>query len=481
MRKPFFLMFGCLICWLLVFAQTPSPVRQFIKIDAPFVALTHVRVIDGTGGPASDDQTVVFSNGKIESLGAASSTNIPKAAQVLDLPGYTIIPGLVGMHDHLFYPMGGGIFGEMGFSFPRLYLAGGVTTIRTTGSLEPYTDLEIKKKIDRGEMPGPKMHVTGPYLEGAGSWALQMHQLTGPEDATRVVNYWLDTGVDNFKAYMFITADELSAAAQAAHKRNAKVTGHLCSIGFREAASLGIDDLEHGLVVDTEFFPWKRPGQCPDQPNAMDFISKLEVNTGPVHDMILDLVRHHVSVTSTLPVFEMFVPGRPAIQPRVLDGLSPDARSAFLANKVASTSASNIQNRYKTDSSPWPAAFKKEMEFEYAFATAGGLLLAGLDPTGMGGVIAGFGDQREVELLVEAGFTPLEAIHIATSNGAQFMGELDRVGTIAPGKQADIVVVKGDPSKKIEDIENVEIVFKDGVGYDSAKLIESVRGVVGAR
>ena len=308
-----------------------------------------------------------------------------------------------------------------------------------------------------------------------------MHQLTGPEDATRVVNYWLDTGVDNFKAYMFITADQLSAAAQAAHKRNAKVTGHLCSIGFREAASLGIDDLEHGLVVDTEFFPWKRPGQCPDQPNAMDFISKLEVNTGPVHDMILDLVRHHVSVTSTLPVFEMFVPGRPAIQPRVLDGLSPDARSAFLANKVASTSASNIQNRYKTDSSPWPAAFKKEMEFEYAFATAGGLLLAGLDPTGMGGVIAGFGDQREVELLVEAGFTPLEAIHIATSNGAQFMGELDRVGTIAPGKQADIVVVKGDPSKKIEDIENVEIVFKDGVGYDSAKLIESVRGVVGAR
>src|SRR5207237_7256649 len=90
---------------------------------------------------------------------------------------------------------------------------------------------------------------------------------------------------------------------------------------------LGIDDLEHGLVVDTEFFPWKRPGQCPDQPNAMDFISKLEVNTGPVHDMILDLVRHHVSVTSTLPVFEMFVPGRPAIQPRVLDGRERTSRT----------------------------------------------------------------------------------------------------------------------------------------------------------
>ena len=117
------------------------------------------------------------------------------------------------------------------------------------------------------------------------------------------------------------------------------------------------------------------------------------------------------------------------------------------------------------------AAFQKEMEFERAFAKAGGLLLAGLDPTGMGGIVAGFGDQREVELLVEAGFTPLEAIHIATANGAQFLGELDRIGTIAPGKQADLVVIKGNPSKQIEDIENVETVFKDGIGYDSAKLM----------
>jgi imidazolonepropionase-like amidohydrolase len=121
------------------------------------------------------------------------------------------------------------------------------------------------------------------------------------------------------------------------------------------------------------------------------------------------------------------------------------------------------------------------MEFEREFAKEGGLLLAGLDPTGYGGVIAGFGDQREVELLVEAGFTPLEAIHIATSNGAEFLGEQNTIGTIAPGKTADIVVINGDPSANIKDIENVEIVFKDGVGYDSAKLIESVKGLVGLR
>jgi imidazolonepropionase-like amidohydrolase len=478
MRKFFLL---CLLTVSsLAFAQNLSPaVKAFVKVDAPTVALTHVRVIDGTGAPARADQTVVLSRGKIASISDAG-TAPPKDAQVLDLQGDSVIPGLVGMHDHLFYPMGGGIFGEMGFSFPRLYLAGGVTTIRTTGSLEPYTDLEIKKAIDKGEMLGPKIHVTGPYLEGAGSWALQMHQLTGPEDATKTVNFWLDEGVDNFKAYMFITPQELAAAVTAAHKQGAKVTGHLCSVGFKEAAALGIDDLEHGLLVDTEFYPWKKPGECPEKLDY-DFLSKLDLQSGPVHDMIMDLVQHHVAVTSTLPVFEMGVPGRPTIQQRILDALSPDAQNRVLNNKVRASDSAAIRQRYHTDTSPWPAAFKKEMEFEYAFSKAGGTLLAGLDPTGMGGVIAGYGDQREVELLVEAGFTPLEAIHIATANGAQYLGELDRIGTIAAGKQADLIVIKGDPSTRIDDIENVEIVFKDGVGYDSAKIIDSVRGVVGDR
>jgi hypothetical protein len=254
----------------------------------------------------------------------------------------------------------------------------------------------------------------------------------------------------------------------------------LCSIGFRQAAALGIDDLEHGIFVDTEFSPDKKPGECPEHPENPRMMAKLDVNTGPLHETILDLVQHHVAVTSTLPVFEMgSFPGRPALEKRVLDALSTDAREAILERRVRSADSELLRKEYGTDVSPWPTAFKKEMEFEYGFSKAGGLLLAGLDPTGMGGVIAGFGDQREVELLVEAGFTPIEAIHIATFNGAQYLGEADKIGSIAAGKQADLVIIKGDPSKKIEDIENVETVFKDGVGYDSAKLIESVRGHVG--
>jgi hypothetical protein len=198
-----------------------------------------------------------------------------------------------------------------------------------------------------------------------------------------------------------------------------------------------------------------------------------------VHEMILDLVKHHVAVTSTLPVFEMSVPGRPEIAQRILDALAPDARSTLLAAKVRAGDRAALKKKYGSEDSPWPVAFKKEMEFERAFVKAGGLLLAGLDPTGYGGVIPGFGDQREVELLVEAGFTPVEAIHIATSNGAQFLGELDTIGTLATGKAADIVVLRGDPATTVADIEKVDLVLKDGVAYDSARLIDSVKGMVG--
>ena len=473
-------------CWVAVAQNVAPEVKPFVKVDAPVIALEHVRVIDGTGGPPREDQTVVLSHGKIESVANSSTAGAPaakpaKGIYVLDLHGRTIIPGLVGMHDHMFYPMGNAVFGEMAYSFPRLYLAGGVTTIRTTGSLEPYTDLELKKAIDAGTVPGPKMHVTGPYLEGQGTFALQLHQLSGPDETIKTANYWMDEGVDNFKAYMFITPAELSAAIAVAHKRGVKVTGHLCSIGLREAAALGIDDLEHGLLVDTEFFPEKKPGECPDVPDDMVRYGKLKVQSGPVHDMILDLIEHKVALTSTLPVFEVEVPGRPPVQARTLNALSPEARSQFLSNKVQVSDTARLERVYKTTVSPMIAALKKEMEFEHEFVQQGGLLLAGLDPTGIGGVVAGFGDQREVELLVEAGFTPVEAIHIATYNGAKYLGDLGSVGTIEPGKQADVVVIRGDLSQDITAIENVEIVFKDGVGYDSAKLIESVRGMVGSR
>lgn len=245
-------------------AQTPDR-QQFVRVEGPLIALTHVRLIDGTGVAPVEDQTIVLSEGKIQSIGPSNNAKIPADARTVDLSGYSIIPGLVGMHDHMFFPMGGSppMYSNMGSSFPRLYLALGVTTIRTTGSVAPYTDLELKRLIDSGKIIGPKMHVTAPYLEGRGSFTPVMHELTGPDDARKMVNYWADLGATSFKAYMNITRDELRAVVEEAHKRKLKVTGHLCSIGFREAAELGIDNLEHGLMVDSEFVPDKKPDQCP--------------------------------------------------------------------------------------------------------------------------------------------------------------------------------------------------------------------------
>ena len=448
--------------------------REFVSVEAPTVALARVRVIDGTGGPALADQTVVIGGGRILSVGPSATAKIPEGARVLDMTGRTVIPGLVMMHEHMFYPTGRlALFNEMGWSFPRLYLGSGVTTMRTAGSVEPYTDLNIKKLIDTGRIPGPKVRVTGPYLDGKRAFATQFRVLDGPDSARRMVNQWADEGVTSFKAYMYISRAELGAAIEEAHKRGIKVTGHLCSVGFREAAALGIDNLEHGMIVDTEFVPSKRPDVCPPQNETVShFANTLDIDSVPVREMIRDLVARKVAVTSTLAVFEAFLPDRPPLQQRVLDAMTLDARAQYLASRARAAERKD---------SPWAAALKKEMQFELAFVRAGGRLMAGTDPTGNGGALAGFGSQREVILLVEAGFTPLEAIRISTLNAAEYLGEADQIGSIAPGKAADLVVLRGDPSANINDIEKVELVFKDGLGYDPAKLIDSVRGSVGWR
>jgi imidazolonepropionase-like amidohydrolase len=462
-------------------AALGEAVRPYVKVQSPVVVLRHVELIDGTGAPAQADRTLVVRDGKIAAVGGPELA-APEGATVLDLTGDAVMPGLVGMHDHLFYiarpnmdanghaepPL---MVPEMAFSSPRLYLAAGVTTMRTTGSVEPYTDLNLKRMIDAGQVVGPHLDVTGPYIGNLPAFP-QMKALHGPDDARRMVSYWADEGVNSFKAYMYITRAELKAAIDEAHKQGLKITGHLCSVTYREAAALGIDDLEHGFYVDTELDPGKDPDACPSTAGRPT-VTALTPDTPEGRSLIEELVKRHVAVTSTLPVFEQSLAGRPALDPRVMAAMTPEARDAYLY----------VRNR--RDNAPEAAkeaalkACKNDLAMEHAFAEAGGLLLAGPDPTGNGGVVPGFGDQREVELLVEAGFAPEQAIRIATLNGATYLGLADRIGSIAPGKDADLVVVRGDPARKIADIENVEIVFKDGVGYDSAKLLDSVKGRYG--
>lgn len=468
---------------LTAFAQSPKPspdVARYIKVDAPRVVLTHVRVIDGLGNAPVEDRNLVIEGGKITSITAGADVAAAPDQTVLDLRGATVIPGLVGMHNHLFHiarpnlhadgsseaPL---LVPQMTFTSPRLYLAAGVTTIRTTGSVEPYADLNLKRLVDEGKLVGPHMDVTAPYLEGSGSPFIQMHPLSGPEDAKRHVDYWADLGATSFKAYINISRAELKAAIDAAHKRGLKVTGHLNTVTYVEAADLGIDDLEHGFLVNTQL----DPGKQPDQPSTAPFgtTSNAMDPEGPVAKALFaKLIARKVAVTSTLPVFEHAVPNRPPLRRLALDVMSPQAREAWLYSRA----------RIATRPAEGPlATFKRGMALERAFVAAGGLLIAGPDPTGNGGTIPGISDWREVELLVEAGFSPVEAIRIATHNGAVYLGRQDRIGALAPGMNADLVVLRGNPATNIEDIEKVELVFKDGYGYDCAKLFDSVKGRYG--
>jgi imidazolonepropionase-like amidohydrolase len=470
--RTLFSLFAALVAGAVLSAyqgpQFSNAERGYIAHSEPTIVLANARVIDGTGRPPSENQTLVIRNGMIaEITGGGAKASVPADAATIDLAGKTVIPGLVMFHEHLYYPTGGGVYGQFGVSFARLYLAGGVTTMRTGGNVNGVMDIKLKQEIEAGRQAGPDIDATAPYLNGPNSF-LQMHGLKDADDARKQVAYWAGMGATSLKAYMNITRAQLGAAIEEAHNRKMKVTGHLCSVTYAEAADLGIDNLEHGFFASTDFVADKKPDQCPGQGGGQRTITELDENSAAFQALVKKLVEKNVALTSTLTVFETFTPGRPL--PPGLDVLVTPLRELY--QRSYERVSKNVQSNYAR-------LFPKGMALERAFARAGGLLIAGTDPTGSGGVIPGYSNHRQVELLVEAGFTPVEAIQIATLNGAKYLDRETRIGSIAVNKQADLVVINGNPAANIADIRNVELVFKNGVAFDPAKLIESVRGRVG--
>jgi len=457
-------------------AQTRSDLsdltREFVSVDAPVIALTDVIVIDGSGGEPRPGQTVVITDNRITAVGPSSEVAVPDNAEVLTLSGHTVVPGLVGMHNHSYYTAAGGRAAQLDFSGPRIYLASGLTTIRTTGSRSTYAELNLKQAIEAGEVPGPTLIVTGPYLTG-GSGPSTMNRLGDPEAARRVVRYWAEEGVQWFKAYTEIGRAELGAAIDEAHKHGVKVTAHLCSVTYREAVALGIDNLEHGLFANTDYAVNKEPDKCP--PGFRRDYYDLDIDGPEVQATFKAMIDNNVPMSSTLAVYEMSVPGRPPIDQRSLDVLAPEVAEDVLTENQRYT------ERDPGDYGTSPAVFKKAMEYELAFFRAGGTLGAGVDPTGYGAALPGFGDQRNYELLIEAGFEPGEAIQVMSANGAKILGMDDRIGTIEAGKIADLAVIEADLAADPANIKKIGTVFKNGVGFDSAKLIASITGYVGVR
>ncbi len=451
-----------------VTAQRPvegSPAAAYVAVSADVVALRGVTVVDGTAGPALRGQTVVIEGNRITSVGPSGDVAIPDGAEILDLPGHTVTPGMMGLHDHLYYTAAGGRAAQLTYSAPRLYLGSGVTSVRTTGSQQPYAELNLKAEIEAGNLPGPRIHITAPYITG-GTGASTMTFLNSPEQARRFVRYWAEEGATWLKAYTNIRSAELGAAIEEAHRHGIKVTGHLCSISFTEAVDLGIDNIEHGLMTNSDYSPGRGKDECPQ--DLMTSTGEVDVNSPEVANTFRKMIDAGVPMTSTLAVYELFIQGRPVRDQRSLDAMAPDVREDYLRSKA------------QIDEVGLPVELlQNAMAYEKAFYDAGGILAAGVDPTGNGGALPGYGDQRNYELLVEAGFAPEAAVQVLSANGARVLDVFDDLGTVEAGKIADLVVMQGDLTADPSVIRNVTLVFKDGVGYDSPQMLDDVRGRVG--
>jgi imidazolonepropionase-like amidohydrolase len=451
-------------------------VQQYVAHDAPTIRIDGVRVIDGTGAPAKEGQAILIRDGRIVEIGPADALAKGAADTVIDGKGRTVMPGLVMMHEHMFFldplPLPDTpAYVQEPTSSPRAYLAYGATTIRTAGTFNAGVDIQVARKVRDGQLAGPEIHVTAPFLEGDGSFAFQMTPITDPASARRIVNFWADEGATSYKIYMRVSREVLATVIEEAHRRGLKVTGHLCSVTLREAAALGIDDLEHGMIVATDFVAGKVPDVCPTSDATENSLLALQPDGPEIAALVETLVRSKVAVTSTLAVFAAgVVDWFPATDDlAMLNEQSQLWALRFLAQKQRNAERRDRQMKL----------LKAEMQFERAFVKAGGTLLAGTDPTGWGGTLPGPGNHAAIRLLVEAGFTPLEAIRVATANGARFLGVDDRVGTLAPGKQADLLLVDGKPDEDIARLDRIDLVFKNGIAFDAKRLRGSLRGQIG--
>jgi imidazolonepropionase-like amidohydrolase len=439
--------------------------RSFLSVDTPLVALTHVTLIDGTGAPTRDDQTILLRDGRIQSVGASGSVAIPPAAKVLNLSGHTVIPGLVALHEHTY--LGGISRPAPMMHSAMLYLASGVTTALTAGSMLPYNELNTKRMVDAGELPGPRLHIAGPYLTGPRDDPGPFSIIESPEQATRVVNYWADEGATWFKILNGPTA-VVRAVVNAAHARGLKVTAHLCAVTFTEGARLGIDALQHGFITNSEYVPGKQPDVCPKTNQRAQ--ADVDPASPEIRESIRRIVAAGAAVVSTLGVYESFSVGRAR-----LDTAEMAMLAAPVQREVEETHAALAQSSFIVPD----RLLTRMMQWERLFVAAGGLLGAGSDPWGTG-FMPGNGNLRNYELLIEAGFTPPAVVQIMTLNGARILGEQQRTGSIEPGKAADLIVVRGNLAADANAIRNVSIVFRDGYGFDPAKLRNEVRGKLGA-
>lgn len=445
----------CFILFLLshlavMLAQNPNPERVLIK---------NIKLIDGTGGPIQQDKTILIEDGVFKKVFSSSDFEISKDVKVIDGKGKTMIPGLIGVHNHLHIP-GNPFLGDIA---AKLYLASGVTTIQTCGAASADREIEIAKKVETGAIKGPEIIPSGPYITGKGG--NQNMIIPQNEDQLRdTIKFWADKGVKWFKVYRNIEPEFLKIVIDEAHRNNTRITGHLCSVTFREASDMGIDAIEHGFNSASDFRNKKKVGECS---GSREYVDELDLDSKEVTNLLEKLVENGTVLTSTLSIYEASIPSRSFIDKRSSEIMSESFRENF----------KDINERTdKEISKTREKRLRRIMDFEYKFYKIGGVLSAGVDAGRH--ILPGFGDQRNFLLLREAGFTTQEAINIMTRNGALKLGRTD-IGTVEAGKRADFLILDGDLEFDDNAIQKLSEIYKNGVSYDPGSLLQGLKGKYG--
>ena len=450
-----------LVIALVLAIEAPAGAQDTRRAPPPDFALVGGTVIDGTGSPPRPKCTVVVRGGRIAAVGPDEA--VPEGVTTIDVTGRCILPGMIDMHGHLYANDGKTIRNQF-VPYALLYLAGGVTTVFSPGDFDPEGTVAFRESVKRGEAIGPRVLTAGPYFDHRPSHLDWIRGVNSADEARQLFDAWKGR-IDGVKVYTSIQEPELVAVIGSAHEAGLRVVGHLDSVTATRAIELGIDGLEHGIFTMSELAgPF--PGWFPTTP-WLAKLAALDVDAPPMKPLIASIVERHVVIDPTTVTFQELLPDFVAVAPDWKRFTAPESVKpiddlfAMLRQEASKQGPQWLEALH--------GALRKQNQFVKAVHDRGGIVVTGTDPVGVN-LVPGYALHRELRNLVEAGFTPLEAIKAATQDAARALRRDAEIGTIAPGKVADLVVVGGDPAHAIDDVGRTEIVIAGGVRHDPAEL-----------
>jgi hypothetical protein len=415
------------------------------------VAIVHARLFDAKSRRTVPNQTVVIEKSRFLRVGPDDKTAIPAGAERIDAAGKTLLPGLSDLHAHV-----GGVRLVMA-------LAGGITTARNMAT-SARDHNPVLKQLDEGRAIGPRI-IPVALIDGPGPGESHAELVHDAAEVKAAVARTADAGWSQIKIYNSFKPEWLPMLVSEAHRRKLRVSGHVPNgLKATDLVDAGFDELHHAYFVFLAFLPEHEMMPMARFKVFADHAGEIELSSQPVRDFIARLAQRHVVVDLTLVSGERWLFGRAGALPptyaAVADRLPPQTRRELLAGALPPDAGSDARYR---------AAFRATLALAAALHRAGVPLAVGTDET-----LYGFSLQRELELLVEAGLRPAEALQLATLGNARILGREADLGSIAPGKLADFVLVDGDPTTTISDVRRPVLVGKAGVLYRPADLYRAL-------